>query len=279
MLRRRDALMCLAGLSVAGCGTGPLTPDAANLRYGSHEAQKFDLYKPTATKACGLVILIHGGGWREGSRRDTLSFIPEFLAQGYVVANLEYRLLDEAPAPAAAEDVRYGAAEAIRKTRDITYGAHPAALVGFSAGAHLALVAAMAPTGRIGGPRCDAKALVSFWGITDMVGMALGPNVRDSARRWIGDGPGKKELARDLSPLEYDPPAGTALLAFHSIHDPVVPFAHSERLTARWAAAGKRAELVRLEFPGHAPASEDYEPLLGRTKLFLAAAIGCSETA
>lgn len=266
-------LVCLAGLAAKGCGRNELRPYAADVPYGSHEAQRFDLYKPQKTQASGLVMLIHGGAWQQGSRQDTMGLVPGLLAQGYAVANISYRLGADAPAPAAAEDVRYAGAEAMRRSRDSAGSAQPVGFVGFSAGAHLALLAAVAPEERLRGPRCDARAVVSFWGITDVTDLAFGPNTRDFAQRWIGEGADRKQLARDLSPVEYPAPANTALLALHSIHDPVVPFAHSERLVARWQAAGKRAELVRLEHPDHAAAPDQYDPLLRRMNSFLADAM------
>lgn len=279
LLRRRHMFVCLAGLVAGGCGRTELRPHAADVPYGSHKGQKFDLYKPQNTRACGLIVLIHGGAWHQGSRQDTVGLVPGLLAQSYVVANVGYRLAPDAPAPAAAEDVRYAVAAAMRRSRDLIPSAQPVGLIGFSAGAQLALLAALAPAERLRGPRCEARAVVSFWGITDVTDLAFGPNIRDFAQRWIGGGAGGKQLARDLSPVEHQPPANTALMALHSIYDPVVPFAHSERLVARWQAAGKRAELVRLEHPDHAAAPDQYDPLLRRMNSFLADAMACPEAA
>src|SRR4051794_40179713 len=87
-----------------------------------------------------------------------------FLSQGYSVANLGYRLLAHSPAPAAAEDVREG----LGKIRQITSTEHTSlqkiGIIGFSAGAHLALLAVLASSEAIRG-RGHAHAVVSFWGI------------------------------------------------------------------------------------------------------------------
>ena len=252
-----------------GCGKNQVRPDAGEIAYGLHETQRFDLYAPKRNSS-GLVVLIHGGGWHQGSRQDTLWLVPKFLSQGYSVATLGYRLFAQAPAPAAAEDVREGLAQIRRIAPAHGVDLKRTAIIGFSAGAHLALLSVLAPTERVRGPRIPAAAIVSFWGITDVEDLVTGPNRREFAMRWIGQGNYAEKLARDLSPVAYIPPEHTALLAIHSIHDPVVPFPQSERLVANWRTAGRHAELLQLSHEGHAPPRMDYAPLLDRVYQFLA---------
>jgi acetyl esterase/lipase len=265
---RRHLLSFVSSIYAAACRKSGI-PYPETFSYGSHASQKFDLYKPQRA-GDGLVVLIHGGGWQQGSRQDTAWLAPEFLSRGYIVANAGYRLLKHAPAPAAAEDIRH----ALDKVRQVTaaYGARPerTAIIGFSAGAHLALLAVLASAEQIRGPRFSAGAVVSFWGITDLADVVSGSNSREFAARWIGQTAEAERLSKRLSPIEYEPVSDTALLAIHSTRDPVVPFAHSERLVARWKDAGKPAELIRLEHEGHAADREAYPPLLNRVHRFLA---------
>ena len=51
------------------------------------------------------ILLIHGGGWREGSWRDYESFGPQLSRKGFMVAAMDYRLAPEHPWPAQLEDV------------------------------------------------------------------------------------------------------------------------------------------------------------------------------
>jgi acetyl esterase/lipase len=269
---RRDLLIWLSQLSLVGCGTNEIRPDVREIAYGHHDAQRFDLYAPKRNTG-RLLVLIHGGGWQQGSRRDNLWLVPQFLSQGYSVANLGYRLLAHAPAPAAAEDVREG----LDKIRQITSTEHAHApkigIIGFSAGAHLALLAVLASSEAIRGPRFHAHAVVSFWGITDLTDLVFGPNTRDFAQRWIGQGPEAEKMAKVLSPVQYEPLNHTALLAIHSTRDPVVPFAHSQRLVSRWRISGRPAELVCLDHEGHAPDRSEYPPLLDKVNRFLGASL------
>ena len=65
-----------------------------------------DLYLPTsADEPAPLVIWIHGGGWRGGSKEDPARALP-LLERGYAVASVEYRLSGEAVFPAAIEDCK-----------------------------------------------------------------------------------------------------------------------------------------------------------------------------
>ena len=62
---------------------------------------KLDLYRPATSKAVPLVVLVHGGSWSEGDKRNFVS--PELLAQGIAVASVNYRLQQF---PAMIEDVK-----------------------------------------------------------------------------------------------------------------------------------------------------------------------------
>ena len=86
------------------------------------------------------VLLIHGGGWREGSWRDYQSFGPQLSRRGFMVAAMDYRLAPDHPWPAQLEDVL----EAIGFLRSQLTDPDRLAVWGHSAGGHLAMMAAMA---------------------------------------------------------------------------------------------------------------------------------------
>lgn len=77
-------------------------PDFANVKYGPHERNVFDLWKAKSAVPTPLVIFIHGGGFRGGDKSAASpAVINEYLQAGYSYAALNYRLTDTAPAPAA----------------------------------------------------------------------------------------------------------------------------------------------------------------------------------
>ncbi len=107
---------------------------------------KLDLYRPSGEKCHRTaVLLLHGGGWRFGDISMMELFGPELARLGFLAVAPEYRLLGEAPWPAQLEDVK----AAIRWTRANadSLDIHPdrIAIQGFSAGAHLALMAGGTP--------------------------------------------------------------------------------------------------------------------------------------
>ncbi len=92
------------------------------------------------------ILIIHGGGWSAGSKNDMVyrTLMIDYAMKGYVVANMNYRLLQEAPPPACIEDVRC----AIRwmKAHADQLGIDPERIgtYGHSAGGHLSLMAGVA---------------------------------------------------------------------------------------------------------------------------------------
>ena len=100
------ALVCL-GLCGAWAQPAPKAelpkPDHADVVYGPHPRNVFDLWLPsTGAQPRPLVIFIHGGGFRQGDKtRISAGTIKEYLAAGWAVASVNYRLTNSAPAPAA----------------------------------------------------------------------------------------------------------------------------------------------------------------------------------
>lgn len=89
------------------------------------------------------ILIIHGGGWSAGSKNDMVyrTLMIDYAMKGYVVANMNYRLIQEAEPPACIEDVRC----AIRwmKANANRLGIDPNRIgtYGHSAGGHLSLMA------------------------------------------------------------------------------------------------------------------------------------------
>jgi acetyl esterase/lipase len=142
-------------------------------------------------------------------------------------------------------------------------------LVGFSAGAHLALLSALAPTSDLAGPQSQPRAIVSFWGVTDLADFISGDQASVAALRWLPESPERLALARRLSPINYDVSTAPALCAVHSVLDDVVPFAHSERLVAKYLKAGRPAKLIKLTHGGHAAPQKDYPKIFAEIFRFL----------
>ena len=68
------------------------------------EAQKLDLYLPekSAEQPLPLIVHIHGGGWRAGSKFPCP--VSAMVLKGYAVASVEYRFSQKAVFPAQIQD-------------------------------------------------------------------------------------------------------------------------------------------------------------------------------
>lgn len=91
------------------------------------------------------ILIIHGGGWSAGSKNDMVyrTLMIDYALKGYVVCNMNYRLVQEAAMPACIEDVK--AAVKWMKTNAQRLGIDPNRIgtYGHSAGGHLSLMAGL----------------------------------------------------------------------------------------------------------------------------------------
>ena len=77
-------------------------PDVAEAKYGPHTHNVLDLWKAKADRPTPLVVFIHGGGFRGGSKENlSADLLDRCLKAGISVAAINYRLTDTAPFPAA----------------------------------------------------------------------------------------------------------------------------------------------------------------------------------
>ena len=84
---------------------GPrVRPTHADVPYGKHPQQKIDIYLATSDKPTPLVLYIHGGGFRGGSKRGVNP--KPFLDAGISLAAIEYRFVQHKRLPAAHHDCR-----------------------------------------------------------------------------------------------------------------------------------------------------------------------------
>ena len=223
---------------------------------------KLDLYLPRRPSGVlPVALLFHGGGWVTGSKDEIALDVLPYLAMGFAVANVDYRLAREARAPAAVQDSRCALRWVIRHAPQYGLDSARVVLVGSSAGAHLALMAALAPASAgldglcPGDEPLRVAAVVNFFGVVDAAELLAPPNPRDFALGWFGDDPAARAsrdaLARRLSPLTYVAPGAPAVLTLHGEADPVVPFSQATRLHAALTEAHVPNRLVPIRGGKH----------------------------
>jgi acetyl esterase/lipase len=244
-----------------------------DIEYAVHggQALRGKLYAPaggTTRATCPVVIAVHGGGW-QGGTPDNYQYLGPWLAShGIALMAITYRLakVGQKSFPEAVHDVR--AAVQYVKGNAATLGIDPAriALMGDSAGAHLAALVALGgdhpnfAEGTRGEPHGDlstkVKVVVGVYGVYDLYRQwqgDLSARPRDSiTEKFLGvSAIDDKRVYFDASPLSYisGKDNGTAFyLAWGTDDDVVDPASQSEAFLLALKQAG---HFVRTAiFPG-----------------------------
>jgi acetyl esterase/lipase len=236
----------------------------ANIRYDKYPETVLDILQPKAPALGNRpgVIVIHGGGWIEGDKESTLDrYCRPFIRQGFVVANVEYRLAKAAPAPAAVSDVLQAALWFHDHAAQYKVDANRILVAGSSAGGHLALIVGMTPASAGLGPSVKIAAVIDFFGIADVADQLAGPNARNYAAQWIPEQSNRMELARRMSPATYVRKGLPPILALHGDADPLVPYEQSVSLTKAIRSAGGDAELITVSGGKHGFTPQEMDEL------------------
>jgi dipeptidyl aminopeptidase/acylaminoacyl peptidase len=122
---------------------------------------------------------------------------------------------------------------------------------GGSAGGHLALMVGMMRRSAKLGPRTRMRAVVNFYGITDVADQLGGPNERKYAVTWLPEQERRLSLATRVSPMTYVRKGLPPILTIHGDADQTVPYEQGVRLTKALRDAGSTAELVNVPQGGH----------------------------
>ncbi len=92
-----------------------------------------------------VIVLIHGGGWRMGSKQERpfRSMLLHYAGLGYVTVSLDYRLDGEAPFPACIADVKNAVRWLKANAKRLRIDPERIGAYGHSAGGHLAVMLAV----------------------------------------------------------------------------------------------------------------------------------------
>ena len=110
------------------------------IAYGSDPLQQLDLWLPAnRTGKAPLVIFVHGGGWKRGSKDSAASHSApaHFTGEGYAYAAINYRLVPTATVEQQDADVAAALAALRARAAALGIDAGRIVLMGHSAGAHL----------------------------------------------------------------------------------------------------------------------------------------------
>ena len=236
-----------------------------NLQYAEVDGKLLllDLYLPEKPEGSPLVIWVHGGGWKGGSKQNC--FVKWLSNFGYTVASINYRLVDIAKWPAQLHDCK-GAIRWLRANAQ-TYGYNPDCVIaaGASAGGHL--VALLGTTGdseelegNVGGnseQSSRVQAVVDYYGATDFL-------LRSRTQSWkvnkLGSvvynllgGPANQlvDKAKQASAKFHVTPNDAPLLVFHGGKDTTVLMNQTDAIEEAYKKHNLPVTVYRLKDAGH----------------------------
>lgn len=123
-----------------GNADAPRTRPDQTFAYGSDPLQQLDFYKAKGvTGPAPLVIFVHGGGWKRGSKDVAGSrYAPaHYTGIGYNYASINYRLVPAATVEQQAADVAQSVRALLDRARELGIDRSKVVITGHSAGAHL----------------------------------------------------------------------------------------------------------------------------------------------
>ncbi|MCR8559196.1 alpha/beta hydrolase [Mucilaginibacter sp. BJC16-A38] len=184
------------------------------------------------TRPC--IIVVHGGSWAGGDSKQLPELNSDLAAKGYNVAAINYRMAPKYQTPAPVEDVQACINYLKQHAAELKIDTTNFVLLGRSAGAQIALLAAYT----IHEP--GLKGVVDFYGPADMVwgySIPSNPLIMDSRKvmeDYIGGSYSKvpgKYIA--CSPLEFVNKRSVPTLLIHGTNDVLVAPEHSRRLNLK----------------------------------------------
>lgn len=221
---------------------------AAGGRYGSHPAQRAELWIPAGERtdqAKPLVVFVHGGGWHSGAPED-YRFVARTLGEaGFATALVGYRLVPEGRFPAMLEDTAAGIRWAIERAGPAGVSTDRIALAGHSAGAYNVLMIGLDPRWL----RAERVSPEAVGGIVSMAGPAdFHPFTSESAVNALGH----VADPRTTQPIAFAGADAPPILLLHGTADTVVRVRNSRRLAGALRQAGGTVELREYDGMGHA---------------------------
>lgn len=205
-------------------------PDALiDLTYGPDPKQRLDLFPANQGKTdppSPLIVLIHGGYWQALDKADNRQMARALNAAGYAVAVLNYRLCPDVGIEAIVYDVAAASGWLIQHATRLDLDGSKMAILGHSAGAHLAAMLACQYANKEATPRFPIRYLGLVSGVYD-----LNPLIATRINDKLGL---TEDHARMLSPAHLTPPSGLVVDTWVGEHETAGFFDQHRLLRLRW---------------------------------------------
>lgn len=223
-----------------------------NLQYGHHERQVVDLYLPKNSDGeVGLILFIHGGGWKAGSKEEYVNTAPSYVEKyGCAVAALNYRYVSEVyDLYDLLDDIENCLDRVKEKAQEKGINLTGVLLTGGSAGGHLSMLYAYA---RKDTSPIEPKAVISNSGPADLTDENLYHcNPLDSEEEiasLLSQACGKRfryknrakayDALMAVSPVAYVDADTVPTVINHGMKDTVVPFSIALTIVSKFEECG-----------------------------------------
>jgi acetyl esterase/lipase len=197
---QRGVKLDLGRYLTAAIDTGAAHPDGT-VTFARVEGRplQLDFYRPAPVGPAGdplpAVIVVHGGGWSKGDKGEAALWNRWLARRGFAVFDIQYRLAPQPNWRTATGDVKCAIGwvkeSAAQAATGMAVDPERVAVLGRSAGGHLALLAAytaaeddLPPSCPVRDPR--ASAVVALYAPTDLVwgyGRPANPRVYDTSQK------------------------------------------------------------------------------------------------
>ncbi len=232
-------------------------------RVGERELP-LDLYLPPDTSsAVPVVIWVHGGGWRGGSKGNGGRAL-NMTKRGFAVVDVEYRLSGEALFPAQIEDCKIAVRWVRANAKKYNLDPDRIGAWGSSAGGHLVAMMGLTHDENVfetddhSQYSSQVQVICNWFGPTDFLRMndfegRIDHDAADSPESRLIGGPiqDNKEKVAAANPITYvsknDPP----MLIMHGEKDQSVPYNQSELLYAAMQKVGLDVTLYKVVNADH----------------------------
>ncbi|MBD1917525.1 MULTISPECIES: alpha/beta hydrolase [Cyanophyceae] len=226
-----------------------LTPDGATLALDIYQPPR----SPTQPDLHPAIITIYGGAWQRGEPAATARFSIYMAAQGYTVVAIDYRHAPEYRFPTQLEDVQTALEWVGDRALNYDIDLSRIALVGWSAGAHLAMLAAYQAVG------LPIRAVVNYYGPVNLSAGYYDPPVPDPIDTravldaFLGGSPAQfPELYQQASPIFSVRPGLPPTLLIYGQRDHVVKPSYGQQLYEQLHASGNQVALIAIPWAEHA---------------------------
>jgi glycerophosphoryl diester phosphodiesterase len=220
-----------------------------DIKYGPapNGENTFDAFVPRAhNDSTKVIVYIHGGSWIAGNKSEFPRYVIDELVGklGYAVVSINYRLVKDGKNlfPAQIEDVQKALEFLSKNAKKFQYDGNSFALIGGSAGAHLAMLYAYGHD-----TKKQVKTVVEFFGptdLTDQMVRAEGSEANNTITRFLGEKDPKAQVAAEASPsFHLTRATGVPTILFHGGQDPLVHVSQAENLHKKLTSINIPAQL------------------------------------